>query len=255
MSEAIAAAGRLGELLTGTEAKGIADRLADGDTVTMALKVVSAGRRAEARRLLDAIAHGDDAFRHHIPVLRAVQGARALPTALSPLWTMPGHLAQSGPLTTSVPKLVEGARQAVTCSTFNFQRSSALWEGLRQAAQRVEVEVRVYMDTKAADGSDQHWSPTTSEVAAHLMPAEVWRTRKFDGKYVRNHAKFLAIDHRLLLVTSANFSWSAENNNVEFGVLIDSPNLTEAVERELREAEGALYERVSGELRDPHQSK
>ncbi|WP_262985448.1 hypothetical protein [Streptomyces antnestii] len=48
-----------------------------------------------------------------------------------------------------------------------------------------------------------------------------------------------------MLVTSANFSWSAENNNVEFGVLIDNPNLTEAVERELREAEGALYERIS----------
>ncbi|MEU5840062.1 hypothetical protein ABZ820_41345 [Streptomyces diacarni] len=46
-------------------------------------------------------------------------------------------------------------------------------------------------------------------------------------------------------MTSANFSWSAENNNVEFGVLIDNPNLTEAVERELQAAEGAVYERVS----------
>ncbi|MBT2438780.1 hypothetical protein J7E93_01285 [Streptomyces sp. ISL-36] len=87
--------------------------------------------------------------------------------------------------------------------------------------------------------------PSTTEVAAHLAPAEVWRTKEFDGGYVRNHAKFLAIDHHLLLVTSANFSWSAENNNVEFGILIDNPSLTEAVERELRMAEGALYERIS----------
>ena len=98
--------------------------------------------------------------------------------------------------------------------------------------------------SRAADGSGQHWSPSTTEVAAHLAPAEVWRTKEFDGGYVRNHAKVLAIDHHLLLVTSANLSWSAENNNVEFGILIDNPNLTEAVERELREAEGALYERV-----------
>jgi phosphatidylserine/phosphatidylglycerophosphate/cardiolipin synthase-like enzyme len=81
-------------------------------------------------------------------------------------------------------------------------------------------------------------------VAAHLAPAEVWRTKEFDGGYVRNHAKFLAVDHHLLLVTSANFSWSAENNNVEFGVLIDNASLTEAVERELREVEGTLYEQV-----------
>jgi phosphatidylserine/phosphatidylglycerophosphate/cardiolipin synthase-like enzyme len=101
------------------------------------------------------------------------------------------------------------------------------------------------MDARAADGVGQHGSPTTAEVAAHLAPAEVWRTKEFDGTYVRNHAKFLAIDHHLLLVTSANFSWSAENNNVEFGVLIDNPNLAETVERELRETEGTLYERIS----------
>lgn len=236
---------RLGQLLTGTEAKDIADRLADGDTLTTALKVVAVGRRAEVRRLLEAVARDAPATYQQVLVLRAIEGARALPTALSPLWTMPGHLAQSGPLTTSVTRLVDSARHAITCSTFNFQRSSALWVSLRKAAQRDGVAVRIYMDTRAADGNGQHWSPSTTQVAAHLAPAEVWGTKEFDGAYVRNHAKFLAIDHHLLLVTSANFSWSAENNNVEFGVLIDNPNLTEAVERELQEAEGALYEQIS----------
>ncbi|MGZ2359470.1 DISARM system phospholipase D-like protein DrmC [Streptomyces sp. 372A] len=236
---------RLGQLLTGTEAKGIADRLADGDTLTAALKVVAVGQRAEVRRLLEAVASGTGTRHQQVLALRAIEGARALPTTLSPLWTMPGHLVQSGPLTTSVTRLVDSARHAITCSTFNFQRTSALWKSLREAAQRDDIAVRVYMDARAADGVGQQRSPTTAEVAAHLAPAEVWRTKQFDGTYVRNHAKFLAIDHHLLLVTSANFSWSAENNNVEFGVLIDNPNLTEAVERELREAEGALYERIS----------
>ncbi|MEU4200825.1 DISARM system phospholipase D-like protein DrmC [Streptomyces sp. NPDC026294] len=230
--------------MTGTEAKGIADRLDDGDTLTAALKVIAAGQRAEVRQLLEAVAPHAGATYQQVLVLRAIEGARALPTTLTPLWTLPGHLAQGGPLTTSVTRLVDSARHTITCSTFNFQRSSALWKSLREAAQRGEVAVRVYMDSRAADGSGQRWSPSTSDVAAHLAPGEVWRTKEFDGGYVRNHAKFLAIDHHLLLVTSANFSWSAESNNVEFGVLIDSPNLTEAVERELWEAEGALYERV-----------
>ncbi|MET9059836.1 DISARM system phospholipase D-like protein DrmC [Streptomyces antibioticus] len=236
---------QLGRLLTGTEAKDIADRLADGDTLTTALKVVAVGQRAEVRRLLEAIVRDTGATYQQVLVLRAIEGARALPTTMSPLWTMPGHLAQSGPLTTSVTRLVDSARHAITCSTFNFQRSSALWTSLRTAAQRDGVAVRVYMDTRAAEGNGLYAPPSTTEVAAHLAPAEVWRTKEFDGGYVRNHAKFLAIDHHLLLVTSANFSWSAENNNVEFGVLIDNPNLTEAVERELREAQEVLYEQIS----------
>ncbi len=177
-------------------------------------------------------------------MLRAVEGARSKATALDPLWTMPGHLAQSGPLTSSVAHLVNNARRSVTCSTFNFQRSSGLWKALRRTARRSEVEVRVYLDTRAADLHPKRWSPTTTEVAAHLSPGVVLRTKDFDGNLVRNHAKFLAIDHRFLLVTSANFSWSAEHGNVEFGVLIDDQGLTESVEREMYQVEDLLYERV-----------
>lgn len=239
------AARTLGQLLTGTEARDIADRLADGDTLTAALKVVAAGRRPEVRALLEhGAASGAPGTAHIVAVLRAVEGARSITTALDPLWTMPGHLAQAGPLTSSVTHLVENARQSVTCSTFNFQRSSGLWEALRRAARRPESEVRVYLDTQAADQHPKAWSPTTAEVAAHLRPGIVLRTKDFDGVYIRNHAKFLAIDHRFLLVTSANFSWSAEHGNVEFGVLIDNPNLTESVEREIRRTEDLIYERV-----------
>jgi phosphatidylserine/phosphatidylglycerophosphate/cardiolipin synthase-like enzyme len=212
--------------------------------LTTALKVIATGRRSEVRALLEAAASTTTAQGQLIAVLRAVEGARSAPTLLDPLWTMPGHLAQSGPLTTSVAHLVDGARCSVTCSTFNFQRTSELWSSLRQAARRPEITVRVYLDTRAADHGSSGRSPTTTEVAKHLLPATVLRTKEFDGGYVRNHAKFLAVDHRFLLVTSANFSWSAENNNIEFGVLIDNPNLTEAVERELSRAEDSLYERI-----------
>jgi len=132
---------------------------------------------------------------------------------------MPGHLTRTGPLTSSVTHLVDGARQSVTCSTFNFQRSSGVWTALRQAAQRPELILRVYLDAAAAGQG----APTAAQVAAQLRPGTVLRTKEFDGRQVRNHAKFLAIDHRFLLVTSANFSWSAEHGNIEFGVFIDNP--------------------------------
>jgi phosphatidylserine/phosphatidylglycerophosphate/cardiolipin synthase-like enzyme len=230
----------LGALLTGTEAREIADRLADDDTLTASLRAVPAGRRAEIRLLLSGI---DQAAM--ITVLRAIEGARSAPTTVDPLWTMPGHLAQHGRLTQSVTYLVDNARYSVVCSTFNFQRSSGLWKALRRAAQRPEITMKVYIDTDAADaGPRRPGSPTTDEVAAHLHPALVLRTKRFEGRQVRNHSKFLSIDHRFLLVTSANFSWSAENTNLEFGVVIDNPNLAEAIERELREAEDFIFEHV-----------
>ena len=167
------------------------------------------------------------------------------PTTIDPLWTMPGHLAQHGRLTHSVTYLVDNARYSVICSTFNFQRSSGLWKALRRAAQRPEISMKVYVDTDAADA---RWSAIL--VADHRggsgasEPSDRPADEAFDGRQVRNHSKFLSIDHRFLLVTSANFSWSAENANLEFGVLIDNSNLAESVERELRDVENLVFVRV-----------
>jgi phosphatidylserine/phosphatidylglycerophosphate/cardiolipin synthase-like enzyme len=238
-----AGARQLGLFLTGTEAREIASHLADGDTLTAALRVVSPGRRAEVRTLLESLgASGDRGV--VAAVLRAIEGARSAPTTVDPLWTMPGHLAQHGRLTHSVTYLVDSARHSVICSTFNFQRSSGLWKALRQAALRPEITMRIYLDTNAADRKQKPWSPTTVEVAAHLRPATVLRTKQFDGRPTRNHSKFISIDHRFLLVTSANFSWSAENGNLELGVLIDNANLAEAIEHEMRQVEDLVFERV-----------
>lgn len=242
-----AAAKELGSVLTGTEARQLADRLADGDTLTSALRVVAGSSRPRIRTLLEG-----GSTRSRIAVLRAIEGARSTPTSVTSLWTMPGYLVRGAPLTSSLPHLVDGARSAVTCSTFNFQRSSGLWDALHRAARRPELAVTVYLDSLAAGqarsaGHKQGRSagtPTAAEVARHLEPARVLRTKHFNGVAVRNHAKFLAIDHRFLLVTSANLSWSAEHRNVELGVLVDDRNLTEAVERELLDVEDLLYIQV-----------
>jgi hypothetical protein len=63
-----------------------------------------------------------------------------------------------------------------------------------------------------------------------LAPAAVFRTVEFDAQLVRNRAKFLVIDHRFLLVTSANFSHrGTEQHRVRFE--IDTPSLAEPTER------------------------
>jgi hypothetical protein len=239
-----APARHLGLLLSGSEARELADHLADGDTLTTALRVIATGRRLEVRAAIEAVTRDGLTGPALVAVLRSIEGARSARTTVDPLWTMPGHLANTGRLTSSVPYLVRNARQSVTCSTFNFQRTSGLWTALREAARRPELTVRLYLDTAAADSPAGYGpaSPTTAEVAEQLRPATVLRTRRLNARPVRNHAKFLAIDHRFLLVTSANFSWSAEHGNIEFGVLIDNRNLAETVERELRNIEDVLFE-------------
>lgn len=234
---------RLGKLLTGTEAGDLADRLDDGETLSSALQSIVVSRRNEVRQLMTSAGlSGRDA--RTAALLRAIAGARSIRTAITPLWTMPGHIAQGGPLTSSVGHLVDGAQESVVCATYNFQRSSVLWDALQRACQRPGVTVTVYMDSAAAD-EGASWTPSTKEVAEHLRGAAVLRSKETSGKPVRSHAKFLAIDHRFLLTTSANFSQSAEFHNIEFGVRIDDVRLTEAVERQMLEAQEHLYEQVS----------
>ena len=240
------AAERLGRLLTGTEAGKLAARLEDGDSLTQALQGIAPGRKAEVRRALEEA----DIVPANLPValavLSAIEGAAtARTTEISPVWTLPGYIADYGALTTSIKDLVLTARQSVTCSTFNFQRSSALWDALREVSARGTVDVRIYLDTRAANQPKWPGSPTSAEVAAQLPGASVYRTRKLNGTFVRNHAKFVAVDHQFLIVTSANFSRSAEHHNVELGLRVDSRPLTELVEKQVHDAAPSVYEMVT----------
>ena len=65
-----------------------------------------------------------------------------------------------------------------------------------------------------------------------------------DGKLIVSHTKFIVIDHEILLLTSANFSYSAENRNIEFGLLVRDAALAESVESTMTSKHGTLYELV-----------
>jgi phosphatidylserine/phosphatidylglycerophosphate/cardiolipin synthase-like enzyme len=242
--DAIAA---IGSYVTRREAEMIADRLDYGESIASATKSLDS-RQAEFRRLVEQAGLRQDRA-GLARILRGIVGARSQASAITPLWTMPGQLARSGPLTTSIPRLIDGARMSITCATYNFAESSQLWDKLRAAAQRPEIALKVYVDTAAIRSGWPASAPTAEQLAAQLSPGRLLQTRCLDRDLVRTHAKFLAVDHRFLIVTSANFSFSAENRNVEFGVRIDDTNLTESVEREMAGVENTIYEVVSARKR------
>ena len=254
----------LGAFLTGTEADGIAARLTAGATLSQALVVVPAARRMRARELLEAAGLGPRTRDHSVAVLVAVAGAASRIRNAEPVWTAPPGLLGMGALTGDIFGMVGSAMTSVVCATYNLQPISALWKALvALVRERPGVAVRLYVDTRAADGwfaqpsrsaraagsgkGQRSSTLTTEDMARLLAGAVVMRTRtpEDDGRAVTSHAKFLSIDHRFLLVGSANFSYSAEERNVELGLRLDDSALAASVEKQMRDLEPNVYERVS----------
>ncbi|MGW4502543.1 DISARM system phospholipase D-like protein DrmC [Micromonospora sp. NPDC004336] len=228
----------LGAFLTAYEAQRLATVLQAGGTTGQALKEVHAARRSEVKRLLTAAKIGAEHRDDSIAVLRAIAGARAVRTDISPVWTMPGVEATTGRLTSEAQRIIDDARMSIVCSSFNFTPHSSMWTALRIAATRPGLSVTVYLDAHAG-------SPAT--VAAHLAQAAVFRTLTLPGGHqpLVNHAKFIVVDRAITLLTSANFSYSAENTNVELGLLVHDTNLAASIETLMRSKHGILYEKVS----------
>jgi phosphatidylserine/phosphatidylglycerophosphate/cardiolipin synthase-like enzyme len=99
----------------------------------------------------------------------------------------------------------------------DFSQNSSMWDALKEASEQPGVAVCVYVD---ADKSDP------AGVKARLPRATVYRSAQLpDGRVVVSHTKFIVVDHELVLLTSANFSYSAENRNIEFGLLSTTAGL------------------------------
>ena len=236
MSVAASPIAALGMYLTAGEAQGIAAMLRSGEHVNRALREVAPSRRAAAKQLIGEAGLGHDSVDLSVPVLEGIAGAKSTQLELTPVWTMPGNEAELGHLTGQFHRLVLGARVSVTAATYNFTVNSNMWKVLKEASERPGVEVAVYVDGDKADAE---------QVKAQMPKAGVYRSCLLpDGKQVVSHAKFVIIDHALMLLTSANFSYSAENLNVEFGLLVEDPSLAESVEDTMASKRGVLYERV-----------
>jgi phosphatidylserine/phosphatidylglycerophosphate/cardiolipin synthase-like enzyme len=226
----------LGVFLTANEAEALATLFAAGDHTVQALRSVSSARREQAKKLLAGagLGHTDPAL--SAAVLRGIAGAKSVHRELVPVWTMPGSEATIGYLTSEFHRVVTAARVSVTCATYNFSTSSNMWQALKEVCELPGVTVCVYVDTGKGDAVG---------VKAQLPRAVVYRSATLpDGQPVVSHTKFIVVDHEIVLLTSANFSYSAENRNIEFGLLIHDSGLAASVESTMASKQGTLYEVV-----------
>ncbi|MDQ1538432.1 MAG: hypothetical protein QOE58_2825 [Actinomycetota bacterium] len=226
----------LGVYLTASEAEALAVQFDNDQHIVKALFAINSARRQDAKTLLAAagLDHTDSV--RATAVLRGIAGAKSLHRDLTPVWTMPGNEAKVGHLTGEFHRLVEAARISVTCATYNFEKTSQMWAVLKKAAEQPGIVVTVYVDADKADAT---------KVKAQLPRATTYRSAELpSGHRVVSHAKFIVIDHEILLLTSANFSFSAENRNIEFGLLVRDAALAESVESTMTSKHGSLYELV-----------
>jgi hypothetical protein len=226
---------RLGSELTAVEAAKLAERLDEEWPLSKALESISSLRKQFVAGLLRDAGLGAGAGT--VAVLRAIEGANTRTTTIEPVWTVPGGGADTGRLTSSVVELVLSARTSVTCATYNFEESSSLWAGLREVAARPGLAVMVYVDSVAC--------VSPAKIAAQMPAARVLASKSVDGKHVRSHAKIVCVDHRFLVVSSANLSASGELYNVELGLRVDDPALAQLVEAQLRDIEKDCYDLVA----------
>ena len=228
----------LGAFLTAYEAERLAITLEVGETLATALREINHARRQQAAALLRAAGLGPERAKVSAAILRAIAGARSVRSSVTPVWTMPGSPASPpGRLTGEVLHLIDGARISLTCSSYNFTSRSRMWDTLRAAAGRPAMAVTVYLDATVG---------TPQRVADHLPSAAVFKTTTLAGASgpLVSHAKFVIIDHTIVLTTSANFSHPAENTNIELGLLLHDAALAESIETTMRVQHGQLYERV-----------
>lgn len=226
----------LGEYLTASEAEGLAVLLEAGEHTVHALQSVGAARRERAAELLAVAGLGHTEPTLSAAVLRAIAGAKSVHRELVPVWTMPGNEATAGHLTSEFHRIVSGARVAVTCATYNFSANSNMWTALKHVSEQPDVTVCVYVDAAKGD---------PCAVKAQMPRATVYRSARLpDGAQIVSHTKFVIVDHAIVLLTSANFSYSAENRNIEFGLLIHDNGLATSIESVMASKHGSLYELV-----------
>jgi phosphatidylserine/phosphatidylglycerophosphate/cardiolipin synthase-like enzyme len=224
----------LGAYLSAGEAEGIAVLLDVGEHRSQAVHAVSTSRRQRAAELLTTAGLGHADRERSVSVLQAIAGAKSVHRQLIPVWTMPGNEAKIGHLTGEFHRLVEGARVSVTCASYNFTNTSNMWAVLKDASDRAGVTVCVYVDADKGE---------PSAIKVQLPQATVYKSARLaDGHQIVSHTKFIVIDHEIVLLTSANFSWSAENRNIEFGLLVQDGGLAASIEATMASKHGTLYE-------------
>ena len=171
---------------------------------------------------------------------------------VSLVWSGPEGKSQSEDMALAIGRLFARAQRKVLISTYNVGWKRGLFGPLVDKMQRdPHFEVTIFVNINGEltreyrlAGEDpvaafKRWFVATHWSAARL-PAVYYDPRALTARYVdpltqkekhppQLHAKCVIADDEAALVTSANFSDAAQNDNIEAGVLVEDARFVQAL--------------------------
>lgn len=234
-----AALDRLSTLLSPTELSRVADGLRIDGGARRAARTVSGEKRGECVALLvGALDQFSDAGLLAATLSTIAAAAARHPSPPTLVWSGPHLPGDSVRTTEAIVRLIDEAEESVLASTYSATVDGAFVTALRRAADR-KLQITVIADVAKLGG-------TARAIATAIPRATLLGYHHSSGQWHGvQHSKFLVIDGRATLVTSANLSTQAVEMNLEAGVLIeDDPTFASQIARRVADlvASGHLRE-------------
>ncbi|HFF3183361.1 phospholipase D-like domain-containing protein [Bacillus cereus] len=150
-----------------------------------------------------------------------------------PIWT--GPTFEDSPIMykthATVKRLFQAAKMniLVVGYTFSLEQEpvNLLFQELVSASERgCRIDIIYHNDEKNLENIKRSWP-------SHLVLPNLyyWKGSK-ETKYASLHSKLIMVDQNRLLLTSANFSLHGFKENIETGVLIETPLITKQIWRQ-----------------------
>jgi phosphatidylserine/phosphatidylglycerophosphate/cardiolipin synthase-like enzyme len=160
------------------------------------------------------------------------------------VWTGPERANATARDTAVVLRaLFERAQEQVILAGYDFTKGSSLLEPLSVAMRNRDVDVRFFVHIPQPDAAPPDSAAYGHQMVRALM-GQVWsfsdpRPRVYyDARAVvpyprfNMHAKCVVVDGKVALVTSANFTRRAQEQNIECGVLLEEPTFAHHLARQ-----------------------
>lgn len=156
-------------------------------------------------------------------IFRTASAARSAPSQSSQMEfvaTLPsGIAAGTRPTNIVVEEMCRGSCRSLLLMGYQIRKSSGIHECLNAAAARgASVTLVCDRDDNGWREVYKEWLPGTAKPRVLVNPPGAGSD--ILGKM---HCKVLCADERDLLITSANFTWTGLNSNIEYGVRLGDP--------------------------------
>jgi phosphatidylserine/phosphatidylglycerophosphate/cardiolipin synthase-like enzyme len=210
---------KIAELITASEAERLAAGFAIGQPVSHLINIVNNELRKDIRPFLEEMKEklSDQDSCDFFSAL-SFMGKKYI-SEIDIVWSGPNSAGDEGRTTWGVAsELVNSAVEEVYAATYSASNQSPYLKSMVKALDR-GVSITCLVDPQRQSDS--------ANVIKKLLPgARLLRMKKFEKHdWSSMHSKFVVVDYKKILITSANFSKVAADTSLETGILLNNSSI------------------------------